>query len=200
MLRQTVATLIAAMLLATPALAQQTPPPDTADAPRTGIGPVVGQPAPALDMVEAVGIEDSLVPGRNGTIIVFFRSADWCPYCKAQLLELNPATSTLAAAGWQLAALSYDSPAVLEAFATEQGIEFALLSDQGSEAIRAFNLFNDEMQPASRAYGIPHPAVVFIRNDGTVAAVLREQGYKTRPSVDSILETATLLNEVPPAP
>jgi len=196
MIRTRLVALAASALLlgAAGAAAQQAAMPATPAGVST-IGPVVGQPAPALNTVEAIGTEESLRAGAQGTIIVFFRSADWCPYCKAQLLELNPATGPLAAAGWQLAALSYDSPAVLEAFATEHALDFALLSDQGSEAIRAFSLLNEDMQPASRAYGIPHPSVVFIRNDGTVAAVLREEDYKTRPSVEAIMETAVLLNE-----
>jgi len=155
-----------------------------------------GDRAPAwsgMDLATGSPVEFPAVLENRPAVLVFW--ATWCPYCKAQLLELNPATGPLAAAGWQLAALSYDSPAVLEAFATEHALDFALLSDQGSEAIRAFSLLNEDMQPASRAYGIPHPSVVFIRNDGTVAAVLREEDYKTRPSVEAIMETAVLLNE-----
>ncbi|MEM0986082.1 MAG: redoxin domain-containing protein [Pseudomonadota bacterium] len=191
MVRLFLAALATTLLMAIPAIAQDA---EVAEA-ATMIGPVVGERAPMLDSVEAIGTEAALERGVNGAVIVFVRSADWCPFCKTQLLELNPATTPLANAGWQLAALSYDSPAVLEAFATENALDFALLSDQGSEAIKGFNLLNEDMQPASRAYGIPHPAVVFVRNDGTIAAVLREEGYKTRPSVEAILEAAALLNE-----
>lgn len=197
MARTTIAALAASLVLALPVTAQEAEPGAlaTVQATADAIGPMVGDQAPVLDMVEAVGTEDALRPGENGTVIAFVRSADWCPFCKMQLIDLNAAAAPLAASGWQLAALSYDSPAVLEAFATEHMLDFALLSDQGSDAIRAFNLLNEDMQPASRAYGIPHPAVIFIRNDGTIAAVLREEGFKTRPSVDSILQSATLLNE-----
>lgn len=27
--------------------------------------------------------------GKNGLMLFFFRSADWCPFCQAQLLEIN---------------------------------------------------------------------------------------------------------------
>ncbi|MEM7767949.1 MAG: peroxiredoxin family protein [Pseudomonadota bacterium] len=199
MVRNILFALAAGLLLAAPGLAQDANAPSdvpAADAAPGVIGPIVGAQAPVLDMVEAVGTEDAFAtPSGNGTALVFVRSADWCPFCKTQLIELNDAVGPLSAAGWRLSALSYDSPAVLEAFASEHALDFVLLSDQGSDAIRAFDLLNEDMKPASRAYGIPHPAVVFIRDDGTVAAVLREEGYKERPSVESILQTATLLNE-----
>lgn len=164
------------------------------------VGPVVGQKAPSLAGVRAVGTEAAFaVEDSQGMVIAFTRSADWCPYCKKQLKELNAATGPLAEMGWTLAALSYDDTETLKAFAQDNAITYTLLSDEGSEAIRAFNLLNTDVDEDSRFFGIPHPAVVFVRNDGTVAAVLREEGYKTRPQVDAILEAAALLGEIVPA-
>lgn len=160
-----------------------------------GIGPVVGQPAPGLEGTVVVTPETALAAETpNGTVIAFVRSADWCPYCKTQLQDLNAATAPLAEAGWGLAALSYDSPETLSGFAEANGLTYKLLSDEGSETIRAFGLFNDEIAEGSRFHGIPHPAVVFIRTDGTVGAVLREEDYRERPKVEAILDTARLLN------
>jgi peroxiredoxin len=44
--------------------------------------------------------------------------------------------------GLGLAAISYDSPAILAAFGREHGITFPLLSDQGSKTIKRFGLLN----------------------------------------------------------
>ncbi|MEO0754396.1 MAG: peroxiredoxin family protein [Pseudomonadota bacterium] len=187
--------LASSVLLASPGFAQEVESDQPAEAVAM-IGPMVGAPAPSLEGVET--IEPDAVPATPtdaGLALVFVRSADWCPYCKTQLGELNDAVAPLAAAGWRLSAISYDSPALLEAFSKDQALDFALLSDPGSEVIRAFNLLNEDMKPSSRAYGIPHPAVVFIRADGTVGAVLREEGFKTRPTVESVVDTAMLLNE-----
>ena len=191
MLRMLAISLFAACALSAPISADAEPAPEAIKM----IGPVVGEMAPSLDGTEAVGASTAFeTEGDNGIALVFVRSADWCPYCKTQLIELNAAVAPLSQAGWRLGAISYDSPAILEAFAAEQALDFVLMSDPQSEAISAFGLLNEDMKPASRAYGIPHPAVVFIRTDGTVAAVLREDGYKTRPSVTAIVETANLLN------
>jgi peroxiredoxin len=46
--------------------------------------------------------------GPKGLMLVFYRSADWCPYCKTQLAELQARTADLANNGIGLAAVSYD--------------------------------------------------------------------------------------------
>ena len=60
--------------------------------------------------------------------------------------------------------------------------------------IEAFNLKNEDVPPGSRYDGIPHPAIVFVGADGMVKAMLREEGYKNRPPVETVLEKATELN------
>ena len=159
------------------------------------IGPVIGAEAPAITAALPDGSPASLeaLSGTSGTIVSFVRSADWCPFCKRQLIDLNGAEADIAATGWQLVGLSYDTPEKLAAFTAQSGINFPLLSDANSETIKAFGLLNEEVAANSRSYGIPHPALVFIGADGTVRAVLREEGYRKRPSLEVIMETITEL-------
>ena len=96
----------------------------------------------------------------------------------------------LADAGWTLVAVSYDPVETLAGYKADKGLSYELLSDEGSVAIRAFNLLNTDVKPGSRYDGIPHPAIVFIAADGKIARTLREDGYKTRPAVDLVIETA----------
>ena len=159
------------------------------------IGPVVGEAAPSLEGTTKITPENIVnAETANGTILVFVRSADWCPFCKNQLLDLKPAIDDLAKAGWSVKALSYDSPEVLERFAADNELNYTLLSDEDSSEIDAFNLRNTEVRAGTRADGIPHPAVVFVGSDGNVAGVLREKGFRERPQVDAILDMVTKLN------
>ena len=160
------------------------------------VGPTVGQAAPALSAVTSAGDAATLatVSGANGVALVFFRSADWCPFCKKQLLELNPVAADLEASGWPVVGVSYDSAETLADFKAKNELAFTLLSDEGSATIDAFGLRNLEVA-GGRVDGIPHPAVVFVRTDGTVAGVMREDGYRDRPQVEAITDAATLLNE-----
>ncbi|MEO0785561.1 MAG: peroxiredoxin family protein [Pseudomonadota bacterium] len=161
------------------------------------IGPKVGAVAPSLDSTVAV-TADGVTPAaaENGRVLVFVRSADWCPFCKTQLVELEEIAGPLSEAGWALEAISYDSPEILLEFATDNDLTFTLRADEGSAVITEFGLLNTDVREGSRSYGIPHPAVVFIRDEGTVAAVLREEGYRTRPSIDSITAAAVMLNQI----
>jgi len=158
------------------------------------VGPVVGAPAPAVSVVGPAGaVSFTDIAGEKGTVVAFFRSADWCPYCKKQLIDLEAAAAPLAEAGWTLAGVSYDSPEILAGFKADKGLSYELYSDTGSAAIDAFDLRNHEMQAGSRYDGIPHPAIVFIGADGEVKAVMREEGYKDRPAVDTVVAMAAAL-------
>src|SRR3954466_16176819 len=55
------------------------------------LGPQVGQTVPGFSLPDQHGTTWTLrsVIGARGAMIVFYRSADWCPYCKTQLLELQ---------------------------------------------------------------------------------------------------------------
>ena len=169
--------LAAAVMLAVPALAYD-------------IGPAVGSKAPAITATTAEGKAVSMqaLSGQKGLVLVFFRSAKWCPFCKAQLIDLNAkAPAALATRGYKMAALSYDSPDVLAKFAAERGITYPLLSDAGSKTIDAFGLRDPQYPADSPAYGVPEPAIFIVSPKGVIRAKLAEQGYKTRPPVEAVL-------------
>ncbi len=157
-----------------------------------GHGLAVGETAPDVSLIMTDGTRTSLqaLAGDKGVAVAFVRSADWCPFCKKQLKELEAAAGPLAESGWTLVAVSYDDPAILEGFSKDNGLSYKLLSDQGSAAIRAFNLLNTDMQEGTRYYGIPNPAILFIDTENTVRAQLMEEGYQNRPAVDLVISTA----------
>lgn len=70
--------------------------------------------------------------------------------------------------GVWVAAVSYGSQPTLAAFAQKYAIRFRLLSDKTSETIRRFGIFNTNMTPELRAYGVPHPVDYLAASDGTV--------------------------------
>lgn len=152
--------------------------------------PAVGERAPAVTAVDAAGKARTLkdVQGKNGTVLVFFRSASWCPYCKAQLIDLNAkAAAGLAAKGYSLVGLSYDAPDVLAKFAAERDVKWPLLSDPQSKVIDGWQLRDPQYAAGSRAAGVPLPAVYVIGRDGVIKARLMEANYKNRPQVEAVL-------------
>ena len=127
--------------------------------------------------------------GEKGLVLVFVRSADWCPFCKTQLVEMNQAYENIQKLGYEVASVSYDNVAALKAFNDKHGIAYPMLSDKGSEIINAFGILNEKMQRGTRFYGIPYPAVYVIGADGVVQAQLAEEGYKKRPPASLVIHT-----------
>lgn len=173
-------TLFAALLLAVPAMLTAAP---------IDIGPAVGARIPALAAQTTTGAAANLdsVQGKNGTVLVFFRSAKWCPYCQRQLVDLKALQGQIETRGYKLAAISYDKPEVLARFAAEHGIGYALLSDSKSAMIDAFKLRDPQYPADSFAFGVPKPAIFVIGRDGKVRAKLAEEGYKVRPGNDALI-------------
>lgn len=124
--------------------------------------------------------------GENGLVLVFLRSADWCPFCRVQLMDLQAWSESITSQGYNVVTVSYDSVEILERFTAKYGVSFEMLSDPDSAAIRAFGILNENVRSSSRSYGIPHPTVFVVDADGTIEHVLAEEGFRKRPSVKAI--------------
>ena len=72
------------------------------------LGPQVGQTVPDFRLQDQHGKQwtrDSLM-GPRGLMLVFSRSADWCPCCKTQLIELQSRVQDVKARGLGLAVMA----------------------------------------------------------------------------------------------
>ena len=151
-----------------------------------------GRTAPEVTALDAYGdpISFDALSGTSGTILVFTRSAEWCPYCQEQLIQLESVKDALASEGWNLAAISYDAPEIITAFAAKHDITYPLLSDTDSETIKRWGLLNTEMPEGTRYYGIPHPTIAYIGMDGTLLRIDTNTDYKVRPSPQDVIDAA----------
>jgi peroxiredoxin len=155
-----------------------------------------GTQAPEFSAVSTAGepVTFADIAGEKGAVLVFSRSLDWCPYCKAQALELETVKADLEAQGWTLNLITYDAPDLLAAYSADKALTYALLSDTNSAMIDAYGLRNEDMPAGSRFDGVPHPAIIYITADGEVAGVQKEEGYKTRPATEGIPQLVTQIN------
>ena len=124
--------------------------------------------------------------GPNGLLLVFHRSAHWCQYCRSQLVELELSRALLERNGVCVAAVSYDSPEILAAFGQKHSIGYPLLSDRASETIRSFGIFNENMAPHLKAYGVPHPVEYLVSADGIVLKKYFVPNYMNRVSGSAV--------------
>lgn len=174
------AALLLALSLAAPAVAGE-----------WNVGPAPGAKVPPLHATDlkgnAVGLRD--LAGKQGLVLVFFRSAKWCPYCQKQLMDLKEAPAPLAARGYRLAAISYDPTEVLRDFTQKRAIPYPLLSDAGSVTIDAWKLRDVRYKPDTFAWGVPYASIYVLSPDGVLRAKLAEEDYKVRPPLSAILAT-----------
>jgi len=153
----------------------------------TSFGLDVGQKAPAFSARDQFGREQTLetLKGSKGTVLLFYRSADWCPYCKGQLIQLQSAKARFEEQGLKLAGISYDSEAILKFFSDRRKIEFPLLSDPDSSVIRAYDVLNSEATGQNK--GMARPGYFFIDTKGVIREKFFEAKYRERLTGNSVL-------------
>ena len=102
-------------------------------------------------------------------------------------MQLQDSLPDLQKRGLGLAAISYDSPETLRAFAQQRGITYPLLSDKGSATIKRYNILNTSA--SGRTEGIPHPGTFVIDRRGVVVSRSFEERYQERTSASSLALT-----------
>ena len=154
-------------------------------------GPKVGATVPhPVEATDHTGKRRDLasIAGRNGVILLFSRSLDWCVYCKAEARDWNGQVKAARAAGYSVAILTYDSVAKLARYAERSGNEMVLLSDPKSTVIKGFGLLNEAYAPGSYAHGVPHPIILVIDRRGVVTHRFSEATYSRRPEPSQVLK------------
>jgi hypothetical protein len=102
-------------------------------------------------------------------------------------VELQGRYDDIRKQGLGLIAISYDAPETLKKFADSRGIKFPLISDSGSAIIKRFGILNDQQEPGTRSYGIPHPGTFIVDRKGVVTARFFEEAYQERYTAAAIL-------------
>jgi peroxiredoxin len=164
--------------------------PEAATTAGIDVGIALDAKAPVgLALQNSTGNETTLAGqmGEKGLVLLLVRSAGWCPYCKAQLIQTVQIEDTVAERGYALASLSYDQPNVLAEFKADQGIGYAMLSDPHSRMIDALSLRDPQYGPDSKAYGVPRAAILVLTPDGTVKAKYVTDDFRRRPANEDVI-------------
>lgn len=161
-------------------------------------GPAPGQSLPgeepgsaatvsAIESIDQSGRRRTFteLKGKQGLIVAFGRSADWCPICQARLIELNKAEPDFAKEGFNLAAVTGDKPDALARFAGRRSISFPLLADPELEIAQNFGVIEAE-GPHAHDNG-DRPALLIIDADGVIRGALKEADLKDRGIVEAIM-------------
>ena len=155
----------------------------------SGIGPAVGSRIPAFETIDHQGKTQDFesLRGPRGLLLVFQRSADWCIYCKDQLVQLERQRRNFQQEGINIAAVSFDPPDVLRHFAERTNIQYPLLADPDSKMIRAFQLLNEAVPTDHRFYGVAQACRLLIDDQGRITKKFLEEDTAERVTAGNIL-------------
>ncbi len=148
----------------------------------------VGQQAPGFTLQDQAGREVSLETLlRKGPVaVVFFRSADWCLYCKLQLVQLQRNLKEIKASGGQVVCISYDPVEKLKSFADRQKISFPLLSDIGSKTIDAYGMRAPD--GTAQYAGVSRHATFVLDQKGVIREKFSVLSYEDRPAISALVK------------
>jgi peroxiredoxin len=171
---------------------------------------LIGQSAPnsKLQTVDGDPVSLKALTMQKPTVLIFYRGG-WCPYCNSQLAGLKDIEGKLDALGYQILAISPETPTQLQEQKLQTKFTVQLLADPDLEAISGFgigfyvpdekrttykskwdiNLTSDKI---SGKAVLPAPAVFILDTNGKVLFSYVNPDFKTRISPELLYQAAKL--------
>lgn len=142
----------------------------------------------------------SLLDGKK-TILIFYRGS-WCPYCNLHLAAVGQVLDDLIALGYQVVAVSPDTPEFLNKMRDKHELKYTLLSDSKDALIGNVGLayyatgfhFKElqDIQQTDKPI-LPVPALLIVDGDRNIQFEYICPNYKQRISTDLLLSVAKTL-------
>jgi peroxiredoxin len=171
----------------------------TSDLPKKKLAVSVGATAPDFTATDANGRELRLSDLRNRPVLLKFYRGFWCPYCAAELAQLNRYAGEFEKLGVSLIAVSSDRVDELEAFARKQNWRIRLLADPTLAIHRLYNVQSRKFAPKRGPFrDLAIPTTILLDKDGCVLWLEQTTNFRVRPQADMVLVKAkALLPETP---
>lgn len=169
-----------------------------------------GDHAPAFTLTDANG-RDFVLAERlthGPAVLVFFRGR-WCPYCIAQLEELEKVRPELEQLGATLCALSPQKPQHTGFTAEQHHLRFPVLSDTGNGVARQYGVawklpdylvahyrgifVNLEHANANKDWELPMPAAFVVAPDSSIVWAQVDPDFTRRPEPRELLRVVKML-------
>ena len=127
--------------------------------------------------------------GIKPTVLIFYRGG-WCPYCNLHLAELQGIEQEILKEGYQIVAISPDSPENLKKSIEKNKIDYQLFSDANMELSRAFGIAFAVSEASKERLNIssggknpgmlPVPSVFVVNQKGDILFEYINPDYKMR--------------------
>ncbi|SHM77355.1 peroxiredoxin-like family protein [Flavobacterium chilense] len=126
---------------------------------------LIGEKVPGITLktAENTAVKISDLLQKKKTVLVFYRGG-WCPYCNLHLQALAEAEKQILDLGYQIIAISPDSPENLKITEEKDKVKYTLLSDSKGELIKAMGI----------AYEVPenYKSVINVHSKGINTSLL----------------------------
>ena len=111
-----------------------------ADSPENVSPLLIGEKIPNIELanVEGKKMETDKILSKK-TVLVVYRGG-WCPYCNSQLADMQEIEKDILALGYQIIAISPDSPSFLKETETKDKLNYSLYSDSEGKFSQAVGI------------------------------------------------------------
>jgi peroxiredoxin len=157
----------------------------------------VGSPAPDFAGTDADGDPFRLSERRGTPVLLKFYRGYWCPYCVAELQQLDRHRGEFAALGVRLVAVSADRADELASFKRKRDWAITLVADPTIAIQRLYNVQQRNYTPRRGPFReMAIPTTVLIDAEGTVLWIDQASDFRVRPQASMVLaKTRALLAE-----
>lgn len=168
---------------------------------------LIGEKIPnsAVQSTRGGSISLARIYSRKPTVLIVYRGG-WCPYCNLHLAELQDIEQQLIDAGFQIVAVSPDSPENLKATTSDKELKYTLLSDSDLSFLTEMGVVyqapsrNHAM--LKRASGganpgyLPVPSVFLLDKEGVIMFQYINPNYKVRISSELLQAAVSSLDRL----
>ena len=148
---------------------------------------LIGEKIPKQDLIsvdnKAVSTSDIF---SKKTVLIIYRGG-WCPYCNSQLMEMQEIENQIIALGYQIVAVSPDSPKFLNETSKEDKLNYQLFSDSDGKFSEALGIAFKREKPKLDKYSegknpgfLPVPTVYILDENREIVFLYINPNYAKR--------------------
>lgn len=136
---------------------------------------------------------------KKKTILIFYRGG-WCPYCNSHLSALAESEQQLLNLGYQIIAISPDSPSNLAVTEKKDKVNYLLLSDSKGELAKAVGIVFEapenyknivkEHSDGVNTMFLPVPSVFILNKEGVIQFEHIAPDFKHRIATELLIAVA----------
>lgn len=158
-----------------------------ADAPENVSPLLIGEKIPNVKLEDSNGnqVETDAILNQK-TVLIVYRGG-WCPYCNAQLSEMQEIEKQIMSLGYQIVAVSPDAPKFLKETVQKDNLSYSLYSDSEGKFSQAIGIAYKKGKPKLDKYSegknpgfLPVPTVYVLDRNQKIEFLYINPDYSQR--------------------